>query len=112
MCASLVIVLCCLGLFFVRGRFRGSSVGLLSLGTTSGIRASRFRLGFLKIRKGSRSDSVEIVCRSQIRGIGVRGDRVSISEGRKEGSWNLWWSRSGVKLDLGFQGKGKNLIFI
>ena len=43
------------------------------IGTTSGIRASRFRLGFLEIRRTSRSDSVEIVCRSQIRGIGVRG---------------------------------------
>jgi len=39
--------------------------------------------------KGSRSDQVEIVCRSQVRGIGVLGDRVSISGGRKEGSLNL-----------------------
>ena len=47
-------------------------------------------LGISGDSEGSRSDSVEIVCRSQIRGIGVRGDRVSISGGRKEGSWNLW----------------------
>ena len=47
-------------------------------------------LGISEDSEGSRSDSVEIVCRSQIRGIGVRGDRVSISGGRKEGSWNLW----------------------
>ena len=40
---------------------------------TSGIRASRFRLGFSEDSEGSRSDSVEIVCRSPIRGIGVRG---------------------------------------
>ena len=46
-------------------------------------------LGISEDSKGSRSDSVEIVCRSQIRGNGVRGDRVSISEGRKEGSLNL-----------------------
>ena len=38
--------------------------------------------------KGSKSDQVEIVCRSQVRGIGVRGDRVSISGGRKEGLLN------------------------
>ena len=37
--------------------------------------------------KGSRSDQVEIVCRSQVRGIGVQGDRVSISGGRREGSF-------------------------
>ena len=43
------------------------------VGATSGIRASRFRLGFLEIRRTSRSDSVEIVCRSQIRGSCVRG---------------------------------------
>ena len=47
-------------------------------------------LGISEDSEGSRSDSVEIVCRSQIRDIGVRGDRVSISGGRKEGSWNLW----------------------
>jgi len=80
--------------------------------TTSGIRASRLRLGCSEDSKGSRSDPVEIVCRSQIRDIGVRGDRVSISEGRKEGSLNLWWNRSGEKLDLGFQATGKNPIFI
>ena len=34
----------------------------------------RFRLGFfLEIRRASGSDLVEIVCRSQIRGIRVRG---------------------------------------
>ena len=48
--------------------------GLLSPpGTTSGIRASRVALGISEDSEGSRSDSVEIVCRSQIRGIGVRG---------------------------------------
>ena len=62
--------------------------------------------------KGSRSDQVEIVCRSQVRGIGVQGDRVSISGGLKVGSLDPWWSRSGEKLDLGFQEAGKNLIFI
>jgi len=30
-------------------------------------------LGIAEDSEGSRSDSVEIVCRSQIRGIGVRG---------------------------------------
>ena len=69
-------------------------------------------LGISEDSKGLRSDPEEIVCRSQIRGIGVRGDRVSISEGHKEGSLNLWWSRSGEKLDLGFQGTGKNPFFI
>ena len=44
------------------------------VGTTSGIRASQVSLGiFLEIRKASGSDSVEIVCRSQIRGSCVRG---------------------------------------
>ena len=34
---------------------------------------SRLRLGFSEDSEGSRSDPVEIVCRSQIRGIGVHG---------------------------------------
>ena len=72
---------------------------------------SQVSLGISGDSEGSKCDSVEIACRSQIRGIGVRVDRVSISEGRKEDSWNLWWSRSGVKLDLGFQGKGKKSNF-
>ena len=68
------------------------------VGTTSGIRASQVSLGiFLEIRRASGSCS---------------WNRVSISEGRKECSRNLWWSRSGEKLNLGFQGKGKNPIFI
>ena len=89
----------------------GSSIGLLSLGATSGVRASRFRLGFLKIRRPR--DLIRwrscVDLKSEV--FGVRGDRVSISGGRKEGSWNLWWSRSGEKLDLGFQGKGKKSNF-
>ena len=72
---SFVLFVLVLGLFSVFGDSRDSSIWVVvaAEGTTSGIRASRFRLGFLKIRKGSRSDSVEIVCRSQIRGIGVCG---------------------------------------
>ena len=92
----------------MRGRLReGSSIGLLSLrwAHNKWYQSFQVSLGISEDSEGSRSDSVEIVCRSQIRGIGVRGDRVSISGGRKEGPWNLWWSRSGVKLDLGFQGK-------
>ena len=42
--------------------------------TTSGIRAFQVALGiFLAIRRASRADSVEIVCRSQISGSLVRG---------------------------------------
>ena len=48
------------------GRFRDSSPGCCRC-TTSGIRASQVSLGiFLEIRRASGSDSVEIVCRSQI----------------------------------------------
>ena len=55
------------------GRFRDSSSGCCR-STTSGIRASQVSLGiFLEIRRASGSDSVEIVCRSQIRGSRVRG---------------------------------------
>ena len=73
--------------------------------------SSRLRLGYSEDSKGSRTDQVEIVCRSQVRGIGVRGDRVSISGGRREGSLNQGWNRSGEKLKLGFQGRGKNHLF-
>ena len=55
------------------GRFRDSSSGCCR-STTSGIRASQVSLEiFLEIRRASGSDSVEIVCRSQIRGSRVRG---------------------------------------
>ena len=69
-------------------------------------------MGYSEDSKGSISDQVEIVCRSQVRGIGVQGDRVSISGGRREGSLNQGWNRSGEKLKLGFQGRGKNHFFI
>ena len=87
-------------------------LGLLSPGHNKWYQSFQVSLGISGDSESSRSDSVEIVCRSQIRGIGVRRDRVLISGGRKEGSWNLWWSRSGEKLYLGFQGTGKNPIFI
>ena len=49
---SLVIVLCCLGLFFVLEKIQGGILYRVVVeGTTSGIRASRFRLGFLEIRR-------------------------------------------------------------
>ena len=55
------------------GRFRDSSSGCCR-STRSGIRASQVSLGiFLEIRRASGSDSVEIVCRSQIRGSRVCG---------------------------------------
>ena len=55
------------------GRFRDSSSGCCR-STTNGIRASQVSLGiFLEIRRASGSDSVEIVCRSQIRGSRIRG---------------------------------------
>ena len=80
--------------------------------TTSGIKASGLHLGFLRIRRAR--DRIRwrscVDLRSEV--LGVRGDRVSISEGLKEGSLNPWWSRSGEKLDLGFRGTGKNHIFI
>jgi len=69
-------------------------------------------LGFLRIRRAR--DRIRwrscVDLRSKV--LGIRGDRVSISEGLKEGSLNPWWSRSGEKLNLGFQGTGKNHIFI
>ena len=95
---SLVIILCCLELFFVLGDSRDPHQVVI-VGTTSGIRASRFRLGFLEIRRARdlirwrscvdlRSEVlvfVEIVCRSQkdarrARGIcgGVDPERNSI----------------------------------
>ena len=57
------------------GRFReGFSIGLLSLlGTTSGIRASRFGLGFLKIRRARDLIRWRSCVDLKIRGIGVRG---------------------------------------
>ena len=54
-------------------RSRASSSGCCQH-TTSGIRASQVSLGiFLAIRRASRADSVEIVCRSQISDSLVRG---------------------------------------
>ena len=63
---------------------------LLSSAHNKWYQSFQVALGISEDSKGSRSDPVEILCRYQIRGIGVRGDRVSISEGRKEGSWNMW----------------------
>jgi len=88
----------------------GFSIGCCHRRTISGIRDSRFHLGFLRIRRAR--DRIRwrscVDLRSEV--LGVRGDRVSISGGLKEDSLNLWWSGSGEKLDLGFQGTGKNHI--
>ena len=88
-----------------------SSVGCCHRRTTSGIRA-RLHLGFLRIRRARDlirwRSCVDLI--SEV--LGVQEDRVSISEGLKEGSLNPWWSRYGEKLDLGFQGTGKKPIFI
>ena len=66
-CAGCGTVLLCFGDL-------GFLCGVVVGGTTSGIRASQVSLGiFLEIRRASGSDSVEIVCRSQIRGSRVRG---------------------------------------
>jgi len=60
---------------------------LLSSAHNKWYQSFQVALGISEDSEGSSSDPVEIVCRSQIGGIGVRGDRVSISEGRKEGSF-------------------------
>ena len=64
----LVIILYYLGLFSVLGDSRDPLLVVVAT-TTIGIRASRFWFGISEDSEGSRSDSVEIVCRSQIRGI-------------------------------------------
>ena len=80
-----VIVLLCVG-----DSRRDPLSGCCRPGHNKWYQSFQVALGISEDSEGSRSDPVEIVCRSQIRGIGVRGDRVSISEGRKEGSLNLW----------------------
>ena len=60
----------------MRGRLReGSSIRLLSLrsGRNKWYQSFQVWLGISEDSEGSRSDSVEIVCRSPIKGIGVRG---------------------------------------
>ena len=60
----------------MRGRFKeGSSIRLLSAppGHNKWYQSFQVWLRISKDLEGSRSDSVEIVCRSQIRGIRVRG---------------------------------------
>ena len=70
---SLVFDLCCLGLFFVLGRFRGSSSGCCRRRNKWYQSFPGFAWDLSGDLEGSGSDSVEIVCRSQIRGIRVRG---------------------------------------
>ena len=48
-------------------------LGLLSSAHNKWYQSFQVALGISEDSKGSRSDPVEIVCRSQIRGIGVRG---------------------------------------
>ena len=54
------------------GRFRGFSSGGCRR-HNKWYQSFQVSLGISGDSEGSRSDSVEIVCRSQIRGIGVRG---------------------------------------
>ena len=105
----------CAGLWYCSSVLWRSRVPLWVVvgGTTSGIRASQVALGiFLAIRRASRADSVEIVCRSQISGSLVRGIVYRPQNNTKECSGNHWWSRSGQKLNLGFREEGKKSDFL
>ena len=66
----------------MRGRFRGILFRVVVAGHNKWYQSFQVALGIFEDSEGSRSVPVEIVYRSQIRGIGVRGDRVSISDQR------------------------------
>ena len=82
------------------------------VGTTSGIRASQVSLGiFLEIRRASRSDSVEIVCRSQIRGSCVR-EIVCRSQNNRRSAHGIIGGIDLVRTQSRVSRKGKNQFFL